>query len=194
MPRSRFLLAAVLLAAVLGPTAPGHSSPGGTDPTPAAKLTGPHDFDFLAGHWRTHHRRLKERLAGSQEWVEFDGTVDFHSLMGGLANVTDNVFKAPAGDYRGASLRSFDPKTGQWASWWLDGRDPSGNLDPPMRGRFEKGVGTLYADGTLRGKPIRTRVIWSHITPTSARWEQALSPDGGKTWETNWITEFRRRS
>jgi hypothetical protein len=34
--------------------------------------------------------------------------------------------------------------------------------------------------------------MWSRITATSAHWEQALSSDGGKTWETNWIMEFQR--
>ena len=26
----------------------------------------------------------------------------------------------------------------------------------------------------------------------SAHWEQASSADGGVTWETNWIADFRR--
>jgi hypothetical protein len=30
------------------------------------------------------------------------------------------------------------------------------------------------------------------ITPTTCRWEQAFSTDGGATWETNWIAEFTR--
>jgi hypothetical protein len=34
--------------------------------------------------------------------------------------------------------------------------------------------------------------IWSEITPTSARWEQAFSPDMGEAWETNWIMESTR--
>jgi hypothetical protein len=37
-------------------------------------MQGASDFDFLIGDWRVHHRRLKERLANSQEWIEFDGT------------------------------------------------------------------------------------------------------------------------
>jgi hypothetical protein len=36
------------------------------------------------------------------------------------------------------------------------------------------------------------RFVWSGITPTSAHWEQAFSPDAGKTWEINWITDFRK--
>ena len=38
----------------------------------------------------------------------------------------------------------------------------------------------------------RTRFIWSHITPTSARWEQAFSTDDGASWDVNWRMDFRR--
>jgi hypothetical protein len=54
--------------------------------------------------------------------------------------------------------------------------------------------GTFYGDTTIAGKPTRVRFVWSQITATSARWEQAYSTDAGKTWETNWIMEFRRAS
>jgi len=158
----------------------------------APNLSGLHDFDLRVGKWTAHHRRLKERLAGSHEWQEFEGTCDFRSLMDGWANMDENVFDMPGGVYRGVTLRAYDPKTGQWAIWWLDLRNPFGDLDPPVKGRFENGVGTFYADDTLRGKPIRVRFIWSKITATGAHWEQAFSPDGGKTWETNWTTEFKR--
>jgi hypothetical protein len=159
---------------------------------PAADPSGLHDFDFLAGEWRTHHRRLKERLVSSHEWVEFDGTLSTRLLMGGWANSGDNFFDVPGGAYRGVSLRSYDSKTGQWAIWWLDGRDPFGALDPPLKGRFTNGGANFYADDTFKGKAIRVRYIWSRITPSSAHWEQAYSVDGGKTWETNWITDFTR--
>ena len=45
---------------------------------------------------------------------------------------------------------------------------------------------------TLEGRPIRVRFLWSRITDTSARWEQAFSLDGGGSWETNWIMDFTR--
>jgi hypothetical protein len=156
----------------------------------AADLSGLHDFDFLRGEWHVHHRRLKP---DSREWVEFDGTSSNRPLMDGRANVEEHMLDAPSRAYRAIGLRAYEPKTGQWSIWWLDGRYPSGPLDPPVKGRFENGVGAFYSDYTDKGgKPMRVRYMWSHITPTAARWEQALSSDAGKTWATNWIMEFRR--
>lgn len=151
-----------------------------------------HDFDFLAGEWRVEHRRLKERLAGNTEWIAFSGTSKAQPVMGGVANIDDNFLDMPGGAYRAVTLRAFERETSLWSIWWLDGRTPQSPLDPPMRGRFENGVGLFLADDTFNGKPIRVRFIWSRITPTSARWEQAFSADAGKTWETNWVMDFTR--
>ena len=60
-----------------------------------------------------------------------------------------------------------------------------------MVGRFENGRGEFFGDDTFGGKPILVRYIWSEITRTSARWEQAFSTDRGATWETNWIMSFQ---
>ena len=191
MSLSRTLAAATLVTSIALST-PAPASQDTPTAAPAANLSGLHDFDFLAGAWRVHHRKLKDRLAGSREWVEFEGTCVMRPLMGGMSNVDDNTLDVPGGAYNGVGLRSYDAKSGLWTIWWLDSRNPSADLDPPVRGRFENGVGTFYADDTLRGKPIRVRYMWSHITKTTARWEQAYSPDAGKTWETNWKMEFTR--
>ena len=158
----------------------------------AQNLSGVHDFDFLVGTWRVHSRKLKQRLMGSHDWEEFDGTIRSFKLMEGLANVDDTEFDMPEGIYRGVAPRSYDPKTGLWAIWWIDGRNPHGAVDPPVKGRFVQGVGTFYADDTLRGKRIKVRFVWSEITQTSAHWEQAYSGDGGKTWEVNWSQVLTR--
>ena len=154
--------------------------------------SGVHDFDFLAGSWRVHHHVLKERLVGSHDWFDYDGTCHAWLVMDGHGNVDDNVLNKPTGTYRAVTIRAYDPKTGQWGIWWLDGRDPLGNLDPAVKGRFVNGVGTFYANDTLRGKPVLVRIQFSHITHTSIHWEQAFSGDGGKTWEVNWISDFQR--
>jgi hypothetical protein len=153
-----------------------------------------HDFDFLFGTWRVEHRRLKERLAGCTEWLEFGGRSTAWPTLGGNGNVDDNVIELPAGTYRAATVRAFDPEKGQWAIWWLDSRYPRGPLEPPMIGSFSDGVGTFFADETFDGKPIKVRFLWSHITASSCRWQQAFSPDAGASWETNWVMNFTRQS
>ncbi|MBI3676231.1 MAG: DUF1579 domain-containing protein [Proteobacteria bacterium] len=154
----------------------------------------PHDFDFLIGKWRVHHLRLKGRLVGSTQWQEFDGTSQLHLTMDGQGTFDDNWIDLPGGAYRAMGIRAYDPTTKTWAIWWIDARNPHAPLDPPVIGGFKDGVGTFQADDTLDGKPIKVRYQWSRITPTSAHWEQAFSPDGGKSWEVNWKMDFTRIS
>ena len=151
----------------------------------------PTDFDFLAGRWTVQHKRLRERLAQCTEWDEFTGTTELRTLMGGRVNVDDSVLELPAGQYRAVTLRSFDPNIRQWAIWWLDGRHPH-QLETPMVGGFSAGVGTFFADQLIHGRPVRVRFLWSDISASSCRWQQAFSPDGGASWETNWIMDFTR--
>jgi hypothetical protein len=190
-----FITFAAGALAALGAIAPAQANTELPPPSHTApNLSGLHDFDFLMGEWRLHHRRLKERLAGCHEWQEFDSTSTASPILGGYGNIDDNLIYLPGDTYRAVTVRTYDPKTGQWAIWWIDGRDPFGNLDPAVKGRFVNGVGTFYSDDVFKGKPIRVRYIWSHITPTSAHWEQAFSPDGGKTWETNWTNDLEKVS
>lgn len=151
-----------------------------------------HGFDFLVGDWTVEHHRLKHRLAHSIEWETFTGTCKTWGLMDGHGDVDDNVLNTPAGTYRAVSLRSFDPATKSWSIWWLDSRRPH-ELAPPVVGSFHDGIGTFLARDTFNGRSIVVRYLWSDITPNSAKWQQAFSDDNGKTWETNWIMEFRRR-
>jgi quinol monooxygenase YgiN len=153
-------------------------------------MKGANDFDFLIGDWRVHHRRLKERLANNQEWVEFDGTCASRKILGGLGNMDENLLDMPDGAYSAVTLRTYDRAKDQWSIWWIDSRNP-GQLDPPVVGRFENGVGTFFADDKFKGKPIRVRFLWTRLSSTP-HWEQAFSIDGGKTWETNWTMDFTK--
>lgn len=154
-------------------------------------MTNVRDWDFLIGKWDVRHRRLRARLVGNADWEEFNGTCVSWSTLGGLGNVDDNVIELPAETYRAITIRAFDPASRQWSIWWLDDRAPT-RLDPPVRGSFSDGIGHFVGDDTLNGHPIKVRFRWSEITASSARWEQAFSPDGGATWESNWLMEFTR--
>ena len=161
-------------------------------PTPLPRLPDANrDWDFLAGSWSVHHRRLRQRLVGSTQWDEFGGTLVNWPVLGGFGNVGDNVMEFPSGTVRGVGFRAFDAATNQWLSWWLDGRDPS-QIGAPLRGSFTDGIGTFISDDTLDGRPITTRVRWTGITSRTARWEQSCSADSGATWESNWVSEFTR--
>jgi len=155
----------------------------------ADDMSGAKGFDFEFGDWTVHHRVKRP----NGEWYEMEGTSKTWPVLNGLGNVEDNLFHRPGGDTRGLAVRAYDPAKGTWAIWWIDSRTPHGAMDPPVVGKFTDGVGTFYADGDINGKPARTRYQWSKITADSARWEQALSFDAGKTWDTNWIMEFRRQ-
>jgi len=159
--------------------------------SPSQRAEGGADFDFFVGHWNVHHRRLRERLAGCDEWDTFGGTSVMTPLLGGHGNVDDNVIDLLGGSYRAASLRAYDPAQRQWSIWWLDSRLP-GPLDPPMVGSFVDGNGTFYADETFAGRPIRVRFCWTKTLSATPRWEQAFSTDGGETWEVNWTMDFSR--
>lgn len=157
------------------------------------ELGSPSDFDFFIGDWNVKHQRLKSRLTGCTEWELFDGRNVAKKVLGGFGNIDDNLLHLPCGSYRAVTLRSFDPKERTWSIWWLDSRNP-GALDVPVVGRFEGGVGTFLAKDMLDANPIVVRFEWTLPAPDQPRWEQAFSPDDGRTWEVNWIMEFVRRS
>lgn len=150
-----------------------------------------HDWAWLAGAWRVRHSRLKQRLAGSTEWEEFDGTCAMTPTMNGLGNMDDNWLDLPGGAYRAMGVRVFNPETRQWSIWWLDERFPQ-SLGEPVRGGFANGIGEFYGDDVLRDQPIKVRFRWTDIATANPRWEQAFSADNGATWEVNWRMRFSR--
>jgi hypothetical protein len=52
----------------------------------ASENSSKHDFDFLAGGWKIRSRKLKEPLAGCDEWNEFDATQNLRQILQGFGN------------------------------------------------------------------------------------------------------------
>ena len=97
------------------------------------------DFDFWMGRWYVNNRRLRERLAGSDDWEEFEATVVARLLLDGIGN--EDEFRADHdGGFVGMSFRFFDPETKQWSIYWADSRR-CGVLDPPVFGSFSGDIG-----------------------------------------------------
>jgi hypothetical protein len=192
---ARSLLCAAVLTLSASP-AHAQSKPAAADKKiqPSAKeRDGSHDFDFIVGTWKVHHRRLRNPLTGSNTWVEFDGTSVGRTLWDGRVSEDENVFNDPAGRIEGMTVRFYNPKTHQWSIWWAS-NSTGGLALPPIVGQFDtkNGRGEFYDQEPYKDRMILVRYIWFDIKENSSRWEQAFSDDGGKTWETNWIQYLER--
>jgi hypothetical protein len=160
-------------------------------PAAPAQATAVHDFDAFLGKWQVRHRRLQRRLVGSNDWEEYDGTSHWQPLLGGLANCNESVVHRAGATYQSLGLRAFNAKTNVWTDWSLNGRDPT-KITVDGVGQFANGVGTFFADDTFEGKPIRVRGTFKLLTPRTMQWDQAFSPDAGRTWETNYVMHHTR--
>jgi hypothetical protein len=149
-----------------------------------------HDFDFLAGTWDVANRRLADFLDADSGWEEFPGISRGTRHFDGGASFDEITF--PTKGTGGLTLRLYDPATGQWSLYWASQR--TGTLFPPVVGGFTDGVGEFLGEDTYNGVSIIARFRWSGITAGSARWEQAFSADGGRTWMDNWYMDFTRRA
>lgn len=195
-PQRRLLVNASALAGVaglIGARAVAQTSASGSDPALGAAqgpppATGkPGDFDFLAGEWKISHRRLKDAKTG--EWDRFEGEATVHAALDGVASFEE--LRIPARKFSGTGIRLLDVKRGLWADYWVNGRD--GVLSPPpMWGSFVNGVGLFIADEVADGATIRGLGVWDRITPTTCRWRQTATRDGGKTWEPSWFMDWTR--
>jgi hypothetical protein len=159
----------------------------------APQHDGAHDFDFLIGDWKAHVRRLPDRLVGSNTWVEYDGISNHKKILDSNANFEEFEVDNPDKHLhiKGQTLRLYNPESHQWSIYLVDVDRGILNL-PPVVGQFSGNRGEFYDQEQYKGRAILVRYVWLNISPKSARMEQSFSPDGGKTWETNWICELSR--
>jgi len=186
-----------VLIALVAPLAISAQAPTGMAPKVAqespALRDGQHDFDFEMGNWTTHLSRLEKPLTGSTKWIEFDGTIVGRPIWNGKANLDEFEAEGPSGHIQGLTLRLYNPESHQWSLYWANSKN--GTLPPPPTvGSFssKNGRGEFYDQELFNGRMIFVRYVWSDITPTSARFVQSYSDDGGKTWEDNWISTMQR--
>lgn len=152
-----------------------------------ARTGGAHDFDYFAGGWITHQRRLKKRGVGAHEWETFPATLCMREYLEGKATVDELYF--PTKGWSGLTLRTFDVKKRQWSIYWVS--SATGRMGPPVAGGFHGSHGEFYGEDRDNGRPVKVRFIWDKLDHDHARWAQAFSYDD-RTWETNWTADFVR--
>ena len=149
----------------------------------ASATSSQNDFDFLVGKWVLKDKKLKSRLTNSNEWIEFESTVEMHKLLNGIGNMDIYRTMVDGKPFEGIAIRLFNPKTKLWSIYWADSN--VGVMDPPVVGSFEGNIGKFYCKDKFKGKDIVVVFIWDKTDPDNPVWSQAFSPDNGKTWEVN---------
>ena len=184
--RAGTVLVAALLSGLLNPVFGfGQNASGRT-----SRRGGEHDFDFEIGTWKTHVSRLVHPLTGSKIWADYDGTTVVRKVWNGRANLVELVADGPAGHFEGLNLRLYNPESHQWSLNFANSR--VGTMSTPTIGEFKDGRGECYDQEMLDGRAILVRFVIKDVTPSSCRFEQSFSDDGGESWELNWVATDTR--
>lgn len=177
---TRWLVAAALLCA----------APVAVAQAPARD--GARDFDFEFGRWATSVSVLRNPLSGQPpQWADYRGESVVKPLLDGRANFVELKVSGPAGRIEGGSLRLYNPRSGQWSLNYAS--VGGGVLTAPVYGGFDGGrTGTFFGQDNIDGRTVLVRFVITIVSPAEARFEQAYSADGGKSWELNWRATDRR--
>ena len=147
-------------------------------------------FDFWIGEWKVNNRFKQD----NNSWKDQGGAeVKIYSVLDGKAvmefwNGTGRDFK----ETKGFSLRYYDPEIEKWRLA-LNWPQPNYGGIFFLEGEFRHYRGEFFSErNTPDGEQIINRYTFCDITDSTLRWNDGVSLDSGKTWETNWIMEFSR--
>ncbi|MES3024635.1 MAG: hypothetical protein V4857_23950 [Pseudomonadota bacterium] len=159
-----------------------------TNETDAARPVGkPGDFDFLSGSWTIQHRQLKS--SNPDVWDAFEGEATCWSILDGVASIEE--LRIPARQFSGMGLRLLNREKQVWSDFWVNAKSGA-MLAPGVEGYFQDGQGIFVSEDRDGEHAIQVRGVWDNISPTSCRWQQASSRDGGRSWQPNWVMDWVR--
>jgi len=117
--------------------------------------------------------------------MKLTGTVTIRRVWGGKASIEEIEVDGPKGHWEGMSLFLYDPAAHQWSQTFVGAA--AGVFAPGFVGSFHDGKAELFQNDTLDGRAILVRATWSDFTPTSHKYEEDYSADGGKTWVVSFV-------
>jgi hypothetical protein len=159
--------------------------------TRAQGAGGNRDFDFAFGTWETRISFLRRRPNAAASWATMNGTVVTRKVWSGRANLEEIEANGPSGRFEGMTLRLYDPRAREWNLYWANSND--GAMGTPVIGTFHHGSGAFYDQEVADGKVAFLRQRYYDVTPTSYRFEQSVSHDGGAHWLPNFRAALSRR-
>lgn len=142
-------------------------------------------FDFWVGQWDVN-LRIQQADKSWKDSVQAEARI--YSILDGRA-VLELWNSEPIVGY---SLRYYDAARDKWVLWlnW-PGRNQAGSSS--LEGQFRHGRGEFFqTEKTPDGTTRLARYSFSDVSPSSLRWDDAYTTDGGKTWSSNWLMEFTR--
>jgi len=151
---------------------------------------GQHDFDFSEGTWHTHIIRTVDPFDPNSVSIQIEGSVSSRKIWGGLAWLEEIQADTPKGHWQAMNLFLYNPKAHQWSQSFVNSN--VGDFGTRFVGAFKDGRAELLAQDTFNDKTILVRAVWSNITPTTHRYEEDFSDDGGKTWKVSFIADKTR--
>lgn len=147
-------------------------------------------FDFLIGKWSVLNRRLKERLANCDDWLEFQAEMETKRILNGLG-LMDEMKSSHFGEhFVGLSIRMVDPKTNVWTIYWADTASPENYMKEQVTGQFKDGIGVFFGKEVYKNQEVPLRFTWKKPSANTALWEQAYYDERKNEWETNWTMLF----
>jgi hypothetical protein len=157
----------------------------------SARPSAANGFAWLAGSWDIVNRR---RNAGGV-WEVFVATSTVTMAVEDLVQL--DHFDCPhfpgRGHVRAITIRAYDAATDRWSLTWL-----SNYASPDLRplvGSWDGDQGHFFQTiEDSNQNPLDIRFRWTYFDDDHARWEQAISDDGGKTWDWEWTMEMTRRA
>lgn len=186
----RTKLAAVLPMLVVGPMI--EPTPGAAQDFPVSSSLPPESrqFDFWVGEWDVNLRIRQPDFSWADQ---ITAVAKIYPILNGKA-ILELWSDTRESGIKGYSLRYFDTARDEWVLW-LNWPGPNRSGSSRLSGTFRHGRGEFLARQPTRDGGERiSRYTFSDITPTSLRWDDAFSTDGGESWTNGWIMEFTRRS
>lgn len=139
-------------------------------------------FDFWVGSWELSGK--SRTTPGKEEFTDTKATNTIQKTLGG--KVIEENFKMIG--FTGRSVSVFNPRRKIWQQTWVD--DSGAYL--LFEGGMEPEGMTLHLKNGQPG--VQMRMVFKDVKKDSIQWLWQRSADEGKSWETQWELNYRRKS
>lgn len=145
---------------------------------------------FLIGTWDAVGKGLMDPSKPDQ-WSPMTGVCEYRYTADGAAIQMDYESNMMGMPYRGLGLQTYDRETNQWQLAWVDNMSARLAL---FTGEDRGDNSTVVTgEGRFGGMVMQTRMSSYNETKNSFDWKFEQSFDGGKSFITMMLFEYKKR-